>query len=117
MFDIGFAELLLIGVVGLLVIGPERLPDAVRTGTQWLRHFKRSFNTIKQEIQQELEVDSVKKQLTQAGQDLKNQSEDFKQSLEESYQANLPGPEHDIPDDYEQAPAAEQEPQDNKSQR
>ena len=51
MFDIGFAELLIIGVVSLLVIGPERLPGAVRTVSLWLGRFKRSFNEIRQEIE------------------------------------------------------------------
>jgi len=100
MFDIGFAELLLIGVVGLLVIGPERLPGAIRTGSQWLSQFKRGFNTMKREIEQELEVDSVKQQLNQANEQFKSQSEDFKRDLEESYTDNMPGPENDIPDDY-----------------
>lgn len=105
MFDIGFAELLLIGVVGLLVIGPERLPEAVRTASQWLRHFKRGFNTMKREIEQELDVDSVKKQLSQANEQFKSQSEDFKRDLEDSYTDNMPGPENDIPDDYTPEPS------------
>ena len=41
MFDIGFAELLLIAVVGLLVIGPERLPSAIRTTSLWLGRLRR----------------------------------------------------------------------------
>ena len=44
MFDIGFAELLLIGVVGLLVVGPEQLPGAVRTVLAWVNRFRRSFD-------------------------------------------------------------------------
>ena len=56
MFDIGFTELVLIAVVGLLVIGPERLPGAVRTGAQWLRRLKRGFNEIKREVEQELQL-------------------------------------------------------------
>ncbi|MBT4521937.1 MAG: twin-arginine translocase subunit TatB, partial [Halieaceae bacterium] len=59
MFDIGFQELLIIGVVSLLVIGPERLPAAIRTGVGWLNRIKRSFNDIKREVQQELHNDSV----------------------------------------------------------
>ena len=59
MFDIGFSELLIIGVVALLVIGPERLPDAIRTGSAWLNRFKRGYNDIKREVQQELHNDSV----------------------------------------------------------
>ena len=46
MFDIGFAELVLVGVVGLLVIGPERLPGTIRTASLWLNRFRRSFNDI-----------------------------------------------------------------------
>ena len=59
MFDIGFAALLIIGVVSLLVIGPERLPGAVRTVSLWLGRFKRSFNEIRQEIEQELHNDAI----------------------------------------------------------
>ena len=36
MFDIGFSELLLIAIIGLLVLGPERLPTAIRTASLWL---------------------------------------------------------------------------------
>jgi sec-independent protein translocase protein TatB len=82
MFDIGFAELILIGVVGLLVIGPERLPGAIRTASQWLSHFKRSFNNVKREIEHELEIDSVKRQLDQANAQFKTKSEEIKRGLE-----------------------------------
>ncbi|EED32196.1 twin-arginine translocation protein, TatB subunit [gamma proteobacterium NOR5-3] len=63
MFDIGFAELLIIGVVALIVIGPERLPDAIRTASAWLNRIRRGFNDIKQEVQQELHNDAVMKDL------------------------------------------------------
>jgi len=63
MFDIGFAELMIIGVVALIVIGPERLPDAVRTASAWLNRIRRGFNDIKQEVQQELHNDAVMKDL------------------------------------------------------
>lgn len=110
MFDIGFAELLLIGVVGLLVIGPERLPGAIRTGSQWLSHFKRSFTTMKREIEHELEIDSVKNQLNQANEQFKNKSEDFRKSLEESYAENLSASGTDVPDHDETPPRSEQRP-------
>ena len=54
MFDIGFAELIIVATVGLLVIGPERLPGAIRTGTAWLGRIKRGFNDIKREVEQEI---------------------------------------------------------------
>ncbi|MFT5483922.1 MAG: sec-independent protein translocase protein TatB [Halieaceae bacterium] len=63
MFDIGFAELLLVAIVGLLVLGPERLPVAVRTVSLWLRQLRRSFNSIKSEIERELNAEEFKQQL------------------------------------------------------
>ena len=75
MFDIGFAELLLIGVVALLVIGPERLPETVRTASLWINRFRRGFNDIKREIQTELHNDAVMKELRDTGNQLKNEAE------------------------------------------
>ncbi len=63
MFDIGFAELLLIAVVGLLVIGPEQLPATVRTISLWLGRLRRSFNEIKADIEREVGADDIKRQL------------------------------------------------------
>jgi sec-independent protein translocase protein TatB len=111
MFDIGFAELVLIGVVGLLVIGPERLPGAIRTGSQWLSHFKRGFNTMKREIEHELEIDSVKTQLTKANDQFKNHTEDFKRSLEDGNDSNIPAAESDMPDKPPAEPPTNQRPQ------
>ena len=63
MFDIGFQELLLIGVLALLIMGPERLPGAVRTATLWLSRLRRSFQQIKTDIEREIGVDELKQQL------------------------------------------------------
>ena len=63
MFDIGFAELLLIAVVGLLVLGPERLPGAVRTTSLWVGRLRRSFSSMKQEIEREIGADEIRRQL------------------------------------------------------
>jgi sec-independent protein translocase protein TatB len=82
MFDIGFAELIIIGVVGLLVIGPERLPGAIRTASLWLNRIKRGFNDIKQEVQQELHNDSVMLELRKTGEQLKKQTEGIGQDIQ-----------------------------------
>ena len=74
MFDIGFTELLIVAVVGLLVIGPERLPGAIRTGSAWLGRIKRGFNDIKQEVEQELLNDAVMQELKKTGKELQEQS-------------------------------------------
>ena len=84
MFDIGFAELVLIGVVALLVIGPERLPGAIRTASLWLNRIRRGFNEIKQEVQQELQNDSVMRDLRQTGEQLKSEASAIGQDLQDS---------------------------------
>lgn len=63
MFDIGFMELVLISIVALIVIGPERLPGAIRTATLWIGRAKRSFNQVKSEIEKEINSDEIKRQL------------------------------------------------------
>lgn len=63
MFDIGFWELVLVAVVGLLVLGPERLPTAIRTGSLWLNRFRRMFSDIKRDIERELGTDELKRDL------------------------------------------------------
>ncbi len=73
MFDIGFSELLVIGVVALIVIGPERLPKVARTAGLLLGRLQRYVSTIKSDISREMELDELKK----AG-------EQFRQSLEQT---------------------------------
>jgi sec-independent protein translocase protein TatB len=63
MFDVGFPELVLIAVVGLLVIGPERLPEALRTLGLMLGRMRRSFVSVKNEIEKEIGMDEVRRQL------------------------------------------------------
>lgn len=81
MFDIGFAELIIISVVGLLVIGPERLPGAIRTGSVWLGRLRRGFNDIKREVQQELHNDEVMQELRRTTEQVKQQTEDLRRNL------------------------------------
>ena len=63
MFEIGFPELVLIAVVGLLVIGPDRLPEALRTLGLWFGRMRRSFVAVKAEIEKEIGMDEVRRQL------------------------------------------------------
>ncbi|WP_455883531.1 Sec-independent protein translocase protein TatB [Pseudomonas putida] len=63
MFGISFSELLLVGLVALLVLGPERLPGAARTAGLWIGRLKRSFNAIKQEVEREIGADEIRRQL------------------------------------------------------
>ena len=63
MFGISFSELLLVGLVALLVLGPERLPGAARTAGLWVARLKRRFNAITQEVEREIGADEIRRQL------------------------------------------------------
>lgn len=85
MFDIGFAELLLIAVLGLLVLGPERLPTAVRTISLWLGRLRRSFTSIRQEIEREVGADEIRRQLH--NESIMASLEDSKKSLRDGLES------------------------------
>ncbi|MGE5946437.1 MAG: Sec-independent protein translocase protein TatB [Betaproteobacteria bacterium] len=61
MFDIGFSELMVIGVVALLVIGPEKLPKVARTLGHLLGRAQRYVNDVKSDINREMQLDELKK--------------------------------------------------------
>ena len=61
MFDVGFWELLLIGVVALLVVGPERLPGLARTVGLWVGKVRRFVNSVKSDIDREMRTEELKK--------------------------------------------------------
>jgi len=86
-FDIGFAELLLIGVVGLLVVGPEQLPGAVRTVLAWVNRFRRSFDQVRTEVRRELHNDEIMQKLKSESQQLEQQVRDTTQSVEREIEA------------------------------
>jgi len=63
MFDIGFLELAIIAVVGLIVIGPERLPEVARTVGKWVGRFRRFVSNVKTDISRELRQEELRKAL------------------------------------------------------
>ena len=63
MFDIGFSELLLVGGVALLVLGPDKLPGAARTAGLMIGRLKRSFNSIRSEVEREIGADELRRQI------------------------------------------------------
>lgn len=54
MFDLGFSEILLLGAIALIVLGPEKLPHAARMAGAWYARIRRSISTIQREIEQEV---------------------------------------------------------------
>ncbi|MGQ0657383.1 MAG: Sec-independent protein translocase protein TatB [Chromatiales bacterium] len=61
MFDIGFWELVVIGVVALVVLGPDRLPQLARRAGYWIGRARRQLNEIRSEIEREIAMDEVRR--------------------------------------------------------
>ncbi|MDR1887825.1 MAG: Sec-independent protein translocase protein TatB [Zoogloeaceae bacterium] len=61
MFDIGFSELIVVGVVALVVVGPERLPKVARTVGHLLGRMQRYVNEVKSDLSREMELDELRK--------------------------------------------------------
>lgn len=88
MFDIGFWELILIAVVGLLVLGPERLPLAIRNVSRWMGAARRMANSVKDELEQELKIQELQDNLKKAeNMGMKNLAPELQQSVDELKQA------------------------------
>lgn len=84
MFDIGFSELLLVMVIGLVVLGPERLPVAVKTVSGWIRALRSLAASVQNELSQELKLQELQeslKKVEKAG--LQNLAPELKTSLDE----------------------------------
>ena len=63
MFDIGFSELLVIAVITLIVMGPERLPETVRSISLWFGRMKQMIASARQELENEVGIDEIRRQL------------------------------------------------------
>ncbi|QIK38672.1 twin-arginine translocase subunit TatB [Caldichromatium japonicum] len=68
MFDIGFQELLLVAVVALVVVGPERLPHLARVAGKWVGRARRTLIGVQQEIERELKAEELKRILDEQAQ-------------------------------------------------
>ena len=88
MFDIGFWEIALISIIGLVVLGPERLPIAIRSVMKWINTAKGMANTVKSEISQELKLHEMNENMIKASKEgLDNLDPDLKKSIDEMKQS------------------------------
>ncbi|WP_019615247.1 Sec-independent protein translocase protein TatB [Psychromonas ossibalaenae] len=99
MFDIGFWEMVFISVIGLVVLGPERLPPAIRSVVRWVNTAKGMANSVKTEISQELKLHEINENMVKASKlglndldpELKDSIDDMKktaQKITRPYQAS-----------------------------
>ncbi|MGH8474689.1 MAG: Sec-independent protein translocase protein TatB [Methylococcales bacterium] len=65
MFDIGFWELVLVGLVALIVVGPERLPEVARALGSWAGKAHQSMRSLKQEFEDELHAEELRRSLAE----------------------------------------------------
>jgi len=109
MFDVGFSELLVIGVVALIVIGPERLPKVARTIGHLVGRLQRYVNDVKADISREVEIDELRK-VQQSFQEAARSVEDSVRSVEHSMQQSVSEAEQQLRAAEPATPAAEAAP-------
>jgi len=89
MFDIGFSEFVLIGIVALIVLGPERLPGAARTVGALLRRARNSWANVRTEVERELAAEELKRSMRETAaavdprEELRNAAEQFRETAEQ----------------------------------
>ena len=83
MFDIGFSELLLFGVIALIVLGPEKLPQAARTAGQWYAKMRRIVSTLQSEIEAELDLAETRQQMQNELAKIRQTESDMKREMVE----------------------------------
>lgn len=94
MFDIGFFELLLIAVVGMLVIGPEQLPSTLRTAGLWWGRAKRAMQATRSEFEQQIGADDLRRQLH--NEEVMRRLKQSEQSVQDSLNTHTQDIEHAI---------------------
>lgn len=102
MFDVGFSELMVIAVVALIVIGPERLPRVARTAGHLLGRLQRYVSDVKADINREMQIEDLKK--------LQQQVADQAKSMESSVSEQLRSVETELNQSIAQGVAEKPEP-------
>jgi len=84
MFDVGFPELIVIAVVALVVLGPERLPKAARFAGLWVRRARNQWDSVKSELERELAAEELKRNLHQAQEALRHTDQAMRRSRDQA---------------------------------
>ena len=99
MFDIGFSELIVIAIVALVVIGPERLPRVARTAGHMLGRLQRYVNDVKTDIDREMQLDELKRlqaQVQESANSFENSLRSEAQTLQRSFDQGATALEQDV---------------------
>lgn len=87
MFDIGFAEILIVAVVALVVLGPDKLPGAIRTVGMWVRRIRSAVGSIQSEISEELRIDELKRTTAIQKSELDKELNEMRQPFNEAHES------------------------------
>ncbi len=95
MFEIGFWEMVMVGVVALIVVGPERLPGLARTAGHWIGKARRMFAEVKADVDRELHLEEIRQSIRQSAdhnpvQDVADQMKAIQNDLQAEF--DDPGP-------------------------
>lgn len=90
MFDIGFSELLVIAVVALVVLGPERLPKAARFAGLWVRKARAQWYSVKAEFEREVANDELRRSVSEAGREIKAGLDQTSRAVSEATRTQVP---------------------------
>jgi sec-independent protein translocase protein TatB len=84
MFDFGFSEMVVIAVIGLIVLGPERLPRVAKQAGQWLGKLQRYVSDVKSDINRQMELDDLRKLQSEVKDAASNLESTFRSSVSEA---------------------------------
>jgi|OM-RGC.v1.026690513 twin arginine-targeting protein translocase TatB len=80
-FDIGLSELLVVFVVGLLILGPERLPVAAKTAGLWVRKIRRSVQSVQREINAQLDQEEMQQKIKETNERILKESREIQNTI------------------------------------
>lgn len=106
MFDFSFGEMMVVALVALIVLGPERLPKAARFTGLWVRRARAQWYSVKSELEQELASDELKRSL-HAGREAMREAETHVRDFAGDIQRGAPAPDV-TPDPASATPAADE---------
>ncbi len=89
MLDVGFSELLVFGIIALLVLGPEKLPEAARFAAKWYSKFKRVISNVQNDIDRELRLSEFREQMQQEMQRIQELEKKMEAQMQELKQQKI----------------------------
>lgn len=87
MFDIGFWELSVLAIIGLIVLGPERLPVVARTVGRWVGQAKHYMSALTSELEREVKADDIRREVREAREQIEAETRNARDSVDRNVEA------------------------------